>query len=234
MIDLAVQEFHTNGYAMVFADFLYAIEADDGVLGAFCIGHAFAVAGERDYVDHPGLGRQRDVLAKAFFNTRVIFDAVHGALDRAAVGVPHGADQAVLGRRVPLVGIQQVDCLAADFGRVGAKLVERNVFVAPARNRLLDVALALDRSALLRPSRRWNRSHGDSRNGRLNEVASRYGSHSGQSVQKNFESGYSIRACKLRFAVHGLRNALCTLPIAVPTDDSSSTHTPPPPTLARA
>src|SRR3984957_15766359 len=145
MIDLAVQQFDDDGDAVVFADLFYAIEADDRVLRPFGVGHAIAIAGKRDDVGDARFGRQRNVLAEVFFDLRVIFDAIQRVGDVAATGVTHGADQPILPRRVPLFHGKQVDRFASDLGGIFAELIKRNVFVAPAGHRLLDVPLAWNR-----------------------------------------------------------------------------------------
>src|SRR5258708_26284016 len=149
VVELAVEELHADGDAVVFGDFFDAIEADDGVLGAFFVGHAAAISGERDDVGDAGFGGERNVFAEAFFNFGVIFGAVHGADNFASAGVTHAADQAIARGYIEFVGIQQVDGLQTDLGGVGTKLVERNLLVTPAGNGLADIAFALDRNAVL-------------------------------------------------------------------------------------
>src|SRR5260370_7616276 len=171
MVDLAVQKLDADGDAVVFGDLFDAVEAGDGVPGALFIGHAGAVAGESDDVGDAGLGSQRNVLAKTFFNSGVVFDAVHGAANFTALRVTHAADQAVARGDFEFFGIQQVNALQADLGGVGAKLFERNFLIAPAGNRLADIALAVDRSHFRRPGHGWERSHSSSSENTLGHVA---------------------------------------------------------------
>ena len=42
MVDLAVEQLHADGHAVVFRDLLHAIEPGDGVACAFVVGHAAA------------------------------------------------------------------------------------------------------------------------------------------------------------------------------------------------
>ena len=151
MVHFAVEELDADGDAVVLGDFLDAIQACDGVLGALFVGHALAIAGKSDDVDHAGLGGERDVFAKAFFDPGVIFKAIHGAFDFAPAGVTHRANQAIARGDFEFVGIEQVDALQTDLSGIGAKLVERNFLITPARNRLADIALAFGRGGVLRP-----------------------------------------------------------------------------------
>jgi len=144
VVDLAVEEFHANGDAVVFGEFLHAVEAGDGVFGAFFVGHPRAVSGKGDDVWDAGFGGQRNVFAEAFLDFGVIFGSVHGADDFAAASVAHAADQAVARGDFPFVGIEEVDGLQTDLGAVGTEFVERNIFVAPTGNGLADITLALN------------------------------------------------------------------------------------------
>ncbi len=81
----------------------------------------------------------------------MVFDAVHGAANFAALGVAHAADQAVARRDLEFVGIEKVDGLQSDLGSVGAEFVERNLLITPAGNGLTDIAFAFDLSCPLWP-----------------------------------------------------------------------------------
>ena len=140
VVAFAVKELKVDGDAVVFRDGLETLEAEDAVAGAFVIGHAHAVAGEGDDVGDAELGGEGDVLAEVGFDFVVIFDAVEGLGDVAATGVAHGADEAVLARGFPVLDVEEVDALEADFGSVGAEVVEGGLGVAPAGGGLVDVA----------------------------------------------------------------------------------------------
>jgi hypothetical protein len=123
VIDFAVEKLHANCDAVVLGDFFNAIQTRDGVFRAFVVGHAVAVSGEGDDVRNAGFGGERNEFAKAFFNSGVIFDAVHGAGNFAATGVGHAADEAISARHVVFLWIEKVDALQTDLSSVGAELV---------------------------------------------------------------------------------------------------------------
>src|ERR1700694_4136677 len=173
VVDLAVEELDADGDAVVLGDFLDAVKTGDGVLGALFVGHAIAVAGESNDVGDAGLRGERNVFAKTVLQFGVVFDAVHGADNFAAAGVTHAADETIAGGDFEFVGIEQVDGLQTDLCGVGTKFVERNFLVTPAGNGLANIALALYRSAVLRPRDGWDRSHRGSRENTLEHVAAR-------------------------------------------------------------
>jgi hypothetical protein len=143
VVDLAVEELDADRDAVVLGDFLDAVETGNSVLGAFVVGHAFAIAGKSDDVGDAGLGGERNVFAETFLDLGVIFDAVHGAANFAAATVTHAADQAIPRGHFEFVGIEEVDALQTDLGGIGAELVEGNFLITPAGNGLADIALAL-------------------------------------------------------------------------------------------
>src|SRR5258708_4010417 len=132
VVDFTVEQLDADGDAVVLGDFFDTIEAGNGVLGAFFVGHTFAVAGESDDVGHAGLGGERNVFAKTFFDSGVIFEAIHGAFDLTPAGVTHAADQIISPGNFKFVRIQEVDGFQTDLGAVGAKLVEPDFLIAPA------------------------------------------------------------------------------------------------------
>src|SRR5258708_2067310 len=61
VVAFAVEQLQTNGYAMIFRDFLDAVEADDGIASAFVVAHSFAISGERDHIGNARLGGQGNI-----------------------------------------------------------------------------------------------------------------------------------------------------------------------------
>ena len=108
VVDLAVEELEADGDAVILGDFLDAVEAGDGVFGALLVGHSTAVAGKSDDVGDAGLGGKGNIFAKAFFNSGVILDTVHGAGDFATAGISHAADETVVRGHLKFVRTQQV------------------------------------------------------------------------------------------------------------------------------
>ena len=75
------------------------------------VGHAGAIARERDHIGNSGLGRQRNIFAKSIFDGSVIFQAIQALGNLTAAGVAHGADQSIAPRNFILIGFQQIDTL---------------------------------------------------------------------------------------------------------------------------
>src|SRR5262249_54438219 len=128
--------------AVVLGDFLQLVEAGDAVFGAFGIGHTVAVAGKSDDVRNAGFGGERNVFAEVFFDLGVIFDAVERVRDVAAAGIAHAADETVAARHFPFGDFEKIHGLEANVRGVFTELLERNLFIAPARNGLFDVGFA--------------------------------------------------------------------------------------------
>ena len=124
--------------AVVFGNLFDPVKPGDGIFRAFFVRHAGAVSGKCYHVGHPGLGRQRNVFAKPFFNLGVVLGPVH-AVDQVAIpGITHAAHQTVAPRHFVFIRFEQVDSLQANLCRIGAELVERDVYAAMA---IVNVAL---------------------------------------------------------------------------------------------
>src|SRR4029077_551404 len=107
------------------------------------------------------------------FDLGVIFRAIKSAGNLPAASVTHTANQAVTPRHFPLIDVQQVDSLQSNFGSKDAKLFQRDVLIAPARRRLTDLSLALNRRGLLRRGKMRECGHCGSRNSGFEQVSTR-------------------------------------------------------------
>src|SRR5215472_4350623 len=93
--------------------------------------------------------------------------------DVASTRITHAADKSVAAGHFPFGDFEQVHRLQADVGGVFAELFEGNFLIAPAGNRLLDVAFARDGPVGLRPRGGGNGGHSGPRKSRFQHVAAR-------------------------------------------------------------
>src|ERR1043166_5820207 len=125
MIDLAVQEFEYDRHACVLCVLLDAIQTDDAVLLPLLVGHARAIAGERDYVGHLVLARELDQIAEIVLQALVTLFAIP-SVGNSALTLRNGRHEAVLLDRRPVLQIHQVDAAKSDLGSLPAEIVERD------------------------------------------------------------------------------------------------------------
>src|SRR5579884_129038 len=143
MVALAVQQLQADSYAMVFSNFLYAIQPRNGIARAFLIRHSAAVSRKCDDVRYAGFCRRRDVFSKRPFNRIVVFRAVQCIRNRPATGIGHRADESVTARDIPVILFKQINAFEANLRGVGTKLIQRNMLITPAANGLMDAAFPL-------------------------------------------------------------------------------------------
>jgi hypothetical protein len=113
------------------------------------------------------------VFAETVFDSCVVFHTVQRAANLAASGVSHTAKQTVTPRYFVFIRIQQVDGLQTNLRRIDTEFFERNFFVTPPGNRLLDLALAPDWRVLLQPQHRGDGNHSGARDSALQHRAPR-------------------------------------------------------------
>src|SRR2546423_521881 len=103
VIDFAVEQLEADVDAVIFGDFLEAIEASNGVFSALFVRHARAISRKRDDVGHAGFSGDGDIFAKSFFDLGLIFDAVLSMRNISTSRVAHAANQAIAPRDFPLI-----------------------------------------------------------------------------------------------------------------------------------
>src|ERR1700733_5817809 len=138
VVDLAVEQLEADGNAVGFGDGFEAVEAGNGVARAVFVGHATATSCKGDDVGDAGFGGDGDVFAEGGFDGVVVLEAIERVGDGSAAGVAHGADEAVAVGDFVLVDFEQVDAFEAERGGPLAELVDRDVFVAPATDGLMN------------------------------------------------------------------------------------------------
>ena len=109
VVDLAVQQLDADRDAVILGDLLDAVEAGDAVGGRLLVAHAAPVAEERDDVGHLHRRGARDRRARSSDDRVVVGRDVQAVADRAAAGVAHRADEAVLARDRPVRLLEQID-----------------------------------------------------------------------------------------------------------------------------
>ena len=139
VIHLAVEQFNAQGDAVILGEFLDAIQARDAVVDAFLIAHAAARAEQRDDVGNLGVGRADDAGAGLLFQFVVERFVVPGVVE-GANALHHAGGDAVLAQDWPILGSHQVHAADAHVGRGAAQVVNRDLGVAPAGERLLQAA----------------------------------------------------------------------------------------------
>ena len=84
-----------------------------------------------------GMYLRKPASMSAWFSMRL-----RAFLNFAAMGVTHGADQAVAAGDFVLFGLEEIDAFEADLCGVGAEVVEGDFLIAPAGDGLVDVVAA--------------------------------------------------------------------------------------------
>ena len=141
MIDLAVQQLHADRHAGVFRDPLDAIEAGDAVRDRRVVAHPPAVAEEGDDVGDLQRRGARYRFLEVADDRIVVAEDVETVPNRAATGIAHRADQAVLTGDRPVRLLEQVDRREPHAGARAAELGERDLLIRPARHRLLEASV---------------------------------------------------------------------------------------------
>ena len=142
VIDLAVEQLDDHRDVVLFGNGLDSVETCDRVGDRLIVGHALAIAEERDQTRHFRGLRAGDAGLEGLVDLVVERRVVHRVWNRAAAlaGIADRDGEAVLRGDLEFLRLQQVHRGQAEIGDLLEEVLERDALVAPAAHRLLQPA----------------------------------------------------------------------------------------------
>src|SRR6476620_8253693 len=144
MVHLAVEQFHLDHYAFLFCKTHDLFETFSAVIHSSLIIHSATVAAEADQVLITGFGNKVNVLCIILDQFLVILFAVPAINEVDFGAIAHGREDAVLLKRRPVFGTNQVNSTKADLLNHFTEFFNRNEIVAPGTNGVIDITFHLE------------------------------------------------------------------------------------------